>query len=278
MKPKIWISIDAQPEIDLTKLFPFVKFDGIDNNSPVLTNSYQDSNISDGNTFSYGLFGKNTVNVNLDMSFGTYYDYQAKRQQLYDFFMQKKLFRIRTDADPMFVYFLRPVGFDIKPFQEGGWDCFIDIPFENPSGYKFSRYDSMNQLDFWNDFPLGWDIPAVSKEYFHFQNEADFELINPSSIPIDPYLQKCDFKIVISYAGSRISIINTDNDSVFTFIGENNFNRTIVLDGVNAYENENNVNDNTNFGYIKLEKGINHISVRGCEKFDIKFVFPFIYP
>ncbi|POH05802.1 hypothetical protein BGL34_07180 [Fructilactobacillus lindneri] len=82
---------------------------------------------------------------------------------------------------------------------------------------------------------------------------------------------------MISYVGSRISIINTDNDSVFTFTGENNFNRTIVLDGVNAYENENNVNDNTNFGYIKLEKGINHISVHGCEKFDIKFVFPFIY-
>lgn len=277
MTPNIWISIDAQPEIDLTKLFPFVDFNGIDNNSPVLTNSYQDSNVSDGNIFSYGNFGKNTVNVKLNMSFGTYYDYQAKRQQLYDFFMQKKLFRIRTDTDPMFVYFLRPVGFDIKPFQEGGRDCFIDIPFENPSGYKFSRFDSLNQLDLWNDFPLGWDIPAMDREDFHFIDEFNFDVLNPSEIPIDPYFEKHDLKIFMTWSGPQFTLTNTTNGTSYTFYGENNNNRTIVLDGIESYQNSNQVNSKTNFGNLKLEPGLNHIVVTDCFHFDVKFEFPFIY-
>lgn len=276
MKPKIWISIDAQPEIDLTELFPFVKFDGIDNNSPVLTNNYQDSNVSDGNVFNYGNFGKNTINVKLDMNFGTYYDYQAKRQQLYDFFMQKRIFRIRTDADPMFVYFLRPVGFDIKPFQEGGWNCFIEIPFENPSGYKFSRYDSMNQFDLWDDFPLGWDIPVLGKEDFHFVDESEFDVFNPSGVPVDPYFENHDLKVYLTWLGEQITLINDTNGTEYTFYGQNDLTNTIVLDGIESFDRGNQVNNSTNFGFLKLESGFNHIRVLGSDEYDVKFEFPFI--
>lgn len=276
MKPKIWISIDAKPEIDLTELFPFVKFDGIDNNSPVLTNSYQDTNVNDGSIFNYASFGKNIVNAKLDMSFGTYYDYKSKRQQLYNFFMQKKIFRIRTDAEPMLISFLRPVGFNIDPFQDGAGNCFIEIPFENPSGYKFSRFDSLNQIDSWDEFPLGWELPSMESEDFHYVNKNSFTVLNPSGVPIDPYASHHDLKIIFHYDGGIFSLVNKTNGSFYEIKMPSRGNDDFILDGVNTFVNGQLNNQSTNFGNIKLEPGINELEASTTIK-DVRFKFPFIY-
>ncbi|USS94010.1 phage tail family protein (plasmid) [Fructilactobacillus ixorae] len=268
--------IDGEPEFNVCKQIKQLQYLGTES-SPVLTNNYQNFQGNDGSIFTSSQFGQNVMNVHFKLHVKNYYDYQAKRDEIYNLFMQKKIFRLRFPEDANHVVFVRPVGFDINPFQRAGLDCDINIPFENPTGYKFSRYDSLNQSDLWDDYPLGWNVPIITAEDFHFTDQWAFQLLNPSGIPIDPYGEHHDLKIFMKWIGNRITIVNKSNGSSYEYRGQGNMNMPVVLDGCETFFNGQQVSYNSDFGNIKLEPGFNKIQVSGCKHFDISFKFPFIY-
>ncbi|CAM2772772.1 phage tail domain-containing protein [Fructilactobacillus fructivorans] len=275
-KPKLFISIDGNPEFNVTDKIPQLQFLGAQSN-PALTNNYQDVTGMDGSQFNLAAINKNTVNLNFFVHFRDYYDFKAVKQQILQLFMQKRIYRIRTDAEPMFVQFLRPVTSEINLIGDVTNDSQFTLAFENPTGYKFSRFDSLNQADLWDDFPLGFNLPAMDKEDFHFIDEFSFNLLNPSGVAIDPYFEHHDLKIHLKWVGSKITLNNRTNGSSYTYNGSNNNNYEILLDGVDSFLHGNQVNNQTDFGNIKLEPGFNQIEVSGCTNFDVKFEFPFIY-
>ncbi|WP_429971148.1 phage tail domain-containing protein [Fructilactobacillus sp. Tb1] len=272
---KLFISIDGNNEFDLDSLVNSLHFIS-EKTTPILSNTYQDSNGTDGHNFNLASFQNNTSTITMSFHFSTYQDYLSKKQVIYNAFLQKKIYRIRTSNEPMFVRFVRPVGFDIEPYTDGANDCIVTIPFENPSGYKYSRYDSLNQSDLWDDYNFNFDLPIMDREDFHFHNQHNFKIYNPSGIPIDPYTGHDDLKIIASYIGGIFGIGNNNNGTSYELKVQSDGTDQIVVDGMNTYINGSLNNNLSNFGNLKLEPGWNDIWTSMTTN-DVKLEFPFIY-
>lgn len=275
MGAKLWLKIGNDSEFELSKKIPEVEFLS-ETETPSLTNNYQEFAGLDGSFFNFSTFGKNTLNVKLLMHYGNYYQYKALRYELQKLFVRKEAIQIHTDAEYPFIKIVRPVGFEIEPFSDGSHDSVITIPFENPSGYKFSRLNSDDQDDLWDVFPLGWDIPEFTPDDFKFKKRK-FKIYNPSDMEIDPYYQKHELKIWLKYKGNTVGISNITNGSVWSLNIPSEGNDVVVIDGLNTFFNGEQANKNTNYWNIKLDKGWNEMTVMGATDIDITFSFPFIY-
>ena len=115
-------------EVDPSELIHGLTFLG-DSTSPVLTNNYSDSSGSDGSIFNYATFDKSEVNANFILHFSDYYDFKLAQHDIYKLFMNKELIRIRTNAEPAIVKFVRAGNFEIKPWRDGAKDAMFTIPF-----------------------------------------------------------------------------------------------------------------------------------------------------
>ena len=275
MKAKLWLKIGDGEEFELSQKIPGVEFLS-ETETPALTNSYQEFSGLDGSSFNFSSIGKNTLNVKLIMHYGTYYQYKSLRYDLQSLFIRKEPIQIHTDSEYPFVKVVRPVGFEIEPFSDGSHDSVITIPFENPSGYKFSRNKSNKQDDLWDAFPLGWDIPEFAPGSFEFK-DTQFRVYNPSDLEIDPYYQKHDLKLLLKYTGDSVGLYNSTNGSQWTLNKKSTGNDQVLVDGINTYFNNNQVNADTDFGNLVLAKGWNEISAIGATDIDVIFSFPFIY-
>lgn len=275
MGAKLWLKIGNDPEFELSEKIPGVEFLS-ETETPSLTNNYQEFAGLDGSFFNFSTFGKNTLNIKLLMHYGSYYQYKAIRYEIQKLFVRKEDLQIHTDAEFPFIKIVRPVGFEIEPFSDGSHDSVIAIPFENPSGYKFSRLKSDDQDDLWDVFPLGWDIPEFAPGGFEFK-DSQFRVYNPSDLEIDPYYQKHDLKLLLKYAGNFVELYNSTNSSQWTLNKKSKGSDQVLVDGINTYFNNNQVNADTDFGNLVLAKGWNEISVIGATDIDVTFSFPFIY-
>ncbi|USS85086.1 phage tail family protein [Fructilactobacillus myrtifloralis] len=277
MQPELYLMIDGQPEFNVKDKLPFVDYMGLDSDNPVVANNYQEFTGQDGSLFNSSVIQKRTVNLKFYFHIDNYPDYRNKAHQINQFFHQKRIYRIRDNSEPALVQFCRPTTFPIQPVDSGSHDCTISVPMENPTGYKFSRYDSLNQNDLWDDYPLSWDVPIIQAEDYHFQDEFSFQLLNPGGVPVDPYAERHDLKIYLDWSGPLISLRNLTNSSSYAFYGQNDHNRRIVIDGCETYQDGAQISEQTDFGSLKLEPGFNHIVVGGCRHFEARFKFPFIY-
>lgn len=276
MKPELYVKLSSDSdEFEVSSKIPQLTFLGC-TDTPLQTNTYGDFSGLDGSMFYYANTSKNTVTAKFLLKFRDYYHYKALRQEIYRLFMQKHLYRIRTDAERMKVSYVVPTSFDIEPFEPMANFSQITITFDNPSGYKFSLYRSDEQEDLWDDYPLGWDIPVLPKEAFTF-NEGSFKVCNPGDIAIDPYLQKHDLRIKMRFEGENIRLENKTNASNWSFNNKLTKSDLVVLDGINTYLNGNPASNQTNFGNLVLEQGWNEILVRGATEIEVTFSFPFIY-
>lgn len=276
MKPELYIKLTGKDdEFELSSKIPQLSFLGC-TDTPIQTNSYGDFNGVDGSLFYYSNTSRNTITAKFLLKFKDYYQYKALRQEIYRLFMQKHLYRIRTDAEKTLVNYVIPTSFEIEPFEAFANFSQITIVFDNPSGYKFSRYRSDEQTDIWDEYPLGWHIPIFTEESFKFKEDG-FQVFNPSDVSIDPYLKKHDLKIKMKFKGTNVYLENTTNGSNWGFNGQLTRDDIVILDGINTYLNGNPASGQTNFGNLVLDQGWNEISVTGATEIEIIFSFPFIY-
>lgn len=275
-EPWMKIKVGDADEIDVSSITSDLEFLGEDS-SPTITNNYEDNSGSDGSAFTFATFNKNVVTANFDLHFGNYVDYKLAKHDIYSLFMNKQLMRIRTDAEPDLVKYVRAAAFDIKPFADGAHDALFSIPFENPSGYKYSlmRSDELNA--FMSDgVQFGMNIPSGDEIRYRFTTTS-FKLFNASDMVIDPYFQRHDLKVIINFTGSSLRLVNQNNGSEWQYNQSSNGKETIVLDGINTSLNGNPASANTDYGNLTLEKGWNSIVATGATAIDITFSFPFIY-
>lgn len=275
-KPWIKVKKEGEDEVDIADLFDRVQFLG-DDGTPSLTNTYQENVGTDGNIFTGATFGKNTITANFYARFGDYYDLKLLKHDIYSFFMAKKLMRIRTDAEPAIVKYVRSVPFEIKPTVSTAHDATFSIPFENPSGYKFSllRSDSLYtyEEEGWQD---GMNLPDGA-DLIYRHTVPQFKIYNASDIPIDPYYQRHDLKIIVKFNGNSLQLVNKTNGTSWKYNKSSNGSDLIVLDGINTTLNGTPASANTDYGNLILEKGWNNIVATGASTVDITFSFPFIY-
>lgn len=276
MEPKFYIKRGDTPEFEITDAIQGLEFLGNDS-SPVIANTYQQNAGRDGQLFQTQTFDKTVENANFLINFGDWYDFKLLKHDIYRIFSQRSMMRIRTDAEMGIVKYVRPTSFDIKLISDGAHDATFTIPFENPSGYKYSlaRSDNLYTYDaeLWQ---IGMNLPDGQDIGYHF-TQRNFDVYNASDIPIDPYYQKHDLRIICHFNGSNLTILNKTNGSSWQYQKTASKSDTIILDGIKTTLNGNPASVNTDYGNIVLETGYNNISVTGAADIDITFSFPFIY-
>lgn len=274
-KPWMKLKVGDADEIDISDIAYQLEFLG-DDSSPAITNSYQDDSGLDGSISTFSTFTKNTVTANFALKFGDYYDFKLAKHDIYAAFMNKQLMRIRTDAEPDIVKYVRAGNFDIKPTEDRSHLALFSIPFENPSGYKFS----LNRSDQFNGFREGWqvgmNIPNDADIGYHFTTAA-FNVFNASDIPVDPYFQRHDLKIIVKFTGASLQLTNSTNGTEWKYNKSSDGKSSIVLDGINTTLDGQPASANTDYGNLVLEKGWNSIVATGATTIDITISFPFIY-
>ena len=119
-----------------------------DDSDPLLTNTYGTDDGLDGATYAFQQRTQNVVNAKFLLHFTDGYDFKMKKHTLAKFFVQKGLYRIRTDAEPAIVKYVYAGNFTITPFSDGSNDAVFTIPFDNPSGLKYSLGYSDDVMDF----------------------------------------------------------------------------------------------------------------------------------
>ncbi|USS86500.1 phage tail family protein [Fructilactobacillus cliffordii] len=277
-RPQLYVMYDGQTEFNIRDKLPFAEFMGIDEATPSQANTYNEVPTQDGSRFLSSTIQKNTVNVRIHVHFTTYADLKNKQDALRAFFYRKGLFRLRTSAQPDVVWFVRNVTFPAQPIADGANDIRVTIPMENPSGYRYSRYDSLSQADLWDDYNFNSNFPIATADDFIFKNESNFDIMNPSAVSIDPFTQRHPFSMFLKWTGGSIEVVNETNGTNYSYSAGKDSNNLVELRGCNTFNNGTAANQNTNFGYIKLETGWNHFKVMtSSSHFSVRFKFPFIY-
>ncbi|MFC6170350.1 phage tail domain-containing protein [Loigolactobacillus jiayinensis] len=274
-KPKLYVKAGNDAEIEVSAVINGLEFLG-DSTSPNILNTYQQNTGVDGQILVASNFDKSTVNANFHLRFGSYYDLKLAKHEIYRLFSSRKSIRIRTDAEPAIVKYVMATPFDIAPTEDYSHDSLFTIPFDNPSGYKYSlarsdEIDTNNKL-----IQMGMYLPSDKDCPYHFTT-TNFQVYNPSDIAIEPYEQRHDFRIEASFNGNSLKITNTTNDTTWAYNKPAVKSDKIILNGVNTTLNGNPASVNTDYGNITLNTGWNSISVTGATDVDINFSFPFIY-
>lgn len=275
-KPKLYIKPEDADEFEISEVVSGLEFLGDDEN-PAPVNTYQQLIGLDGERDVSQTYDKNVINAKFWLHFGDWYDYKLAKHDVFRMLSPRKLLRIRTDAEPAIVKYVRVAPFEIAPVVDGAHDALFTVPFDNPSGYKYSLARSDNLYTFDAElWQIGMNLPNSGDLNYHF-TATKFRVYNASDVAIDPYWQRHDLKIICQFSGNSLKLTNTTNSTEWEYQRSATKSDIIIKDGITTTLNGNPASGNTDFGDIILEPGWNEISVTGTTDVDITFSFPFIY-
>lgn len=274
--PKLFIKPPNGDEIDAEKITPGLRFLD-DDSDPNLVTTYAADAGRDGQAYSYTQIDKNTVNGRFWLHYGDWYDYKLKKHDIARFFMQKGLYRIRSDAEPGIVKFVRAGNFQIQNAEQQLHDIVFTIPWENPSGVKWSLAYSDDLMEYKQDlWQLGMNLPNGQDLQYHFVDTHEFDIYNASDIDIDP-VQHYPLQILVTGYNGHFDMINETTGDEVIYSASITPSDRLLFDSLNVYKNGVLDNEDTNFGWIRLKAGWNHFKIFGYDKVDIRFHFRFVY-
>ncbi|HJG17361.1 phage tail domain-containing protein [Limosilactobacillus vaginalis] len=274
--PKLFIKPPNGDEIDAESITSGLRYLD-DDSDPVLTNTYTTDAGLDGQAYSYSQVGMNTVTGRFFLHYGDWYDYKMKKHEIANFFMQKGLYRIRTDAEPGIVKYVRAGNFQIKNPEDRSHYVQFSIPWENPSGVKWSLAYSDQLMEYdQNLWQYGMNLPNGVDLKYHFVNQHQFKVYNPSDVMIDP-LQKYGIQIIVTGFNGSFDLVNQTTGDEFIYTGGLEPSDQLVLKDVNVYKNGKLSTNKGNLAWIRLEKEWNDFKIYGYNPVDIRFHFRFVY-
>lgn len=274
--PKLFIKPPDGDEIDAEEITSGLRFLD-DDSDPQLAITYtQDAGLN-GQTASYAQIDKNTVNGRFWLHYGDWYDYKMKKHEIARFFMQNGLYRIRSDAEPGIVKFVYPGNFSIQNTEQQEHDILFTIPWDNPSGVKYSLAYSDQLMEYdQNLWQYGMNLPNGVDLKYHYVDQHLFQIYNASDIDLDP-IQGYKLQIIVTGYNGKFDIVNETTGDEFVYTGNLTPEDTLLLDGTACYKNGNLDNENGNLAWIRLKRGWNDFKIFGYDKVDIRFHFRFVY-
>ena len=274
--PKLFIKPPDGDEIDAEDITSGLRYLD-DDSDPILTNTYAQDAVTDGQAYSYSQIGMNTINSRFFLKYSDWYDYKMKKHEIARFFMQKGLYRIRTDAEPGIVKFVRAGNFEIKNPEDRSHIVQFTIPFDNPSGVKWSYAYSDELMEYSkNLWQVGMNLPNGQDLQYHFINTHNFDIYNASDIDLDPR-EKYPVQIIVTGFHGKFDMVNETIGDEIVYTDPLNPEDTLVWDGLNVYKNGKLDNGATNLAWIHLKRGWNHFKIYGYDNVDIRFHFRFVY-
>lgn len=274
--PKLFIKPPNGDEIDAETITSGLHFLD-DDSDPILTTTYTTDTGVDGSAYSTSQVGKNVINTRFYLTYGDWYDYKMKKHEIAQFFMQKGLYRIRSDAEPGIVTFVRAGNFTIKNPEDRSHVVQFSIPFDNPSGVKWSLPYSDDLMNYdQNLWQYGMNLPNGIDLQYHFVNEHHFRIWNASDITIDP-AQRYDLKIIVTGQTGKFDMVNQTTGDEIVYVNSLQPNDQLVWDDMYCYCNGELCTDSTNLAWMRLAPGWNEFKIYGYNKVDIRFHFRFVY-
>ncbi|GGI62831.1 phage tail domain-containing protein [Limosilactobacillus caviae] len=274
--PKLFIKPPDGDEIDAETITSGLHFLD-DDSDPILTTTYTTDTGVDGSVYSTSQVGKNVINARFYLTYGDWYDYKMKKHEIAQFFMQKGLYRIRSDAEPGIVKFVRAGNFTIKNPEDRSHVVQFSIPFDNPSGVKWSLPYSDDLMTYdQNLWQYGMNLPNGIDLKYHFVNEHRFKIWNASDITIDP-AQRYDLKIIVTGQTGKFDMVNQTTGDEIVYVNSLQPNDQLVWDDMYCYLNGELCTDATNLAWMRLAPGWNEFKIYGYNKVDIRFHFRFVY-
>ena len=274
--PKLYIKPPEGDEIDAEDITSGLRFLDDDSDS-VLTNTYANNAIIDGQAYSYSQVGMNTINGRFVLHYGDWYDYKMKKHEIARFFMQKGLYRIRTDAEPGIVKFVRAGNFTIKNPEDRSHYIQFTIPWENPSGVKWSLPYSDDLMEYdKNLWQYGMNLPNGEDLQYHYVNTHNFDIYNASDIDIDP-VDRYPLQIIVTGFHGKFDMINETTGDEIVYTEPLEPEDKLVWDNLSVYKNGELDNGSSNLAWIRLKQGWNHFKIYGYDNVDITFHFRFVY-
>lgn len=274
--PKLFIKPPDGDEIDAEDITSGLRYLD-DDSDPILTNTYAQDAVTDGQAYSYSQIGMNTINSRFFLKYSDWYDYKMKKHEIARFFMQKGLYRIRTDAEPGIVKFVRAGNFEIKNPEDRSHIVQFTIPWENPSGVKwsFAYSDELMEYDK-NLWQYGMNLPNGQDLQYHFINTHNFDIYNASDIDLDPR-EKYPVQIIVTGFHGKFDMINETTGDEIIYTEPLAPEDTLVWDKLSVFKNGKLDNGATNLAWIRLKRGWNHFKIYGYDNVDIRFHFRFVY-
>lgn len=274
--PKLFIKPPEGDEIDAEDITSGLRFLD-DDSDAVLTNTYANDAIMDGQAYSYSQVGMNTINSRFVLHYGDWYDYKMKKHEIARFFMQKGLYRIRTDAEPGIVKFVRAGNFTIKNPEDRSHYIQFTIPWENPSGVKWSLPYSDDLMEYDQDlWQYGMNLPNGEDLQYHYVNTHNFDIYNASDIDIDP-VERYPLQIIVTGFHGKFDMINETTGDEIVYTEPLEPEDKLVWDNLSVYKNGKLDNGSSNLAWIRLKQGWNHFKIYGYDNIDITFHFRFVY-
>lgn len=274
--PKLFIKPPDGDEIDAESITSGLRYLD-DDSDPILTNTYAQDAVTDGQAYSYSQIGMNTINSRFFLKYSDWYDYKMKKHEIARFFMQKGLYRIRTDAEPGIVKLVRAGNFEIKNPEDGTHIVQFTIPWENPSGVKwsFAYSDELMEYDK-NLWQYGMNLPNGQDLQYHYVNTHNFDIYNASDIDLDPR-EKYPVEIILTGFHGKFDMVNETTGDEIVYTDPLDPEDTLVWDGLNVYKNGKLDNGASNLAWIRLKREWNHFKIYGYDNVDIRFHFRFVY-
>lgn len=274
--PKLFIKPPDGDEIDAENITSGLRFLD-DDSDAVLTNTYANDAIMDGQAYSYSQVGMNTINSRFVLHYGDWYDYKMKKHEIARFFMQKGLYRIRTDAEPGIVKFVRAGNFTIKNPEDRSHYIQFTIPWENPSGVKWSLPYSDDLMEYDQDlWQYGMNLPNGIDLNYHYVNTHNFDIYNASDIDIDP-VDRYPLQIIVTGFHGKFDMINETTGDEIVYTEPLEPEDKLVWNNLSVYKNGELDNGSSNLAWIRLKQGWNHFKIYGYDNIDITFHFRFVY-
>lgn len=274
--PKLFIKPPEGDEIDAEDITSGLRFLD-DDSDAVLTNTYANDAIMDGQAYSYSQVGMNTINSRFVLHYGDWYDYKMKKHEIARFFMQKGLYRIRTDAEPGIVKFVRAGNFTIKNPEDRSHYIQFTIPWENPSGVKWSLPYSDDLMEYDQDlWQYGMNLPNGIDLHYHYVNTHNFDIYNASDIDIDP-VERYPLQIIVTGFHGKFDMVNETTGDEIVYTEPLEPEDKLVWDNLSVYKNGELDNGSSNLAWIRLKQGWNHFKIYGYDNIDITFHFRFVY-
>ncbi len=274
--PKLFIKPPDGDEIDAENITSGLRYLDDDTN-PVLANNYTADSGLDGQVYSYSQYDKTTITGRFWLHFGDWYDYKMKKHEIAQFFSQKGLYRIRTDAEPGKVAFVRPSTYTIASQEDQSHDIQFTIPWDNPSGVKWSYAYSDDLMEYQKDlWQYGMNLPNGQDLKYHFVNQHYFKVYNASDITIDP-LQRYPLQIIVTGYNGHFDMVNQTTGDEIIYTGSLTPEDKLVFSDLNVYKNGDIDNLNSNYAWMRLAPGWNDIKIFGYDDVDVTFHFRFVY-
>lgn len=265
------VLINEEREMELTSIrgFHFLNAEEEELSYRPLTQSIE---LLDGEQHISNFFDPFNIKLNFYFEGYDYQSYQLLLQEIRQLLAVRGTYYIAHSDLPMYRYPVNQMSIESEAITNG--DAKISLSFRVYKGYKESISNTLDDFSTAENWGFGMGIDVDIPPYTN--SAKAFEIFN-AGFDIDPRMYH---QLKVAFSGKvekELIVTNKTTSDVFRYTGKLTKDNTLLLDGVYPYLDNARCGRSTNNGILRLNHGLNNITVEGATDFKISFAFHYLY-